>query len=56
MATRTANSDYICGELEKTFATRPMQEWLDIIDKTNTGPAGPVNTYKDLGNHILCKL
>lgn len=51
MATRTANSDYICGELEKTFATRPMQEWLDIIDKTNTGPAGPVNTYKDVINH-----
>jgi len=45
------NDDWVCAELAKTFLTKTREEWLDLIDKTNTGPAGPVQSYKELLEH-----
>lgn len=49
--TRVQHSDWIVAELSKTFLTRPRDEWLELFDKTNTGPAGPVHNYAELMEH-----
>lgn len=45
------HGDWFCAEMAKTFLTRPRDEWLTLIDETNTGPAGPVHTYKEMMDH-----
>ena len=45
----------ICAELAKTFLTRPREEWLDLIDQTNTGPAGPVNSASIAGTSQMTR-
>jgi len=50
-ANRVKNGDWICTELAKTFLEKPRDEWLAMIDANNVGPAGPVNTYKDVMEH-----
>jgi crotonobetainyl-CoA:carnitine CoA-transferase CaiB-like acyl-CoA transferase len=46
---RFQNREALVAELEKSFATRPRNEWVDLLKKADV-PCGPVNDYSEVAS------
>jgi crotonobetainyl-CoA:carnitine CoA-transferase CaiB-like acyl-CoA transferase len=44
---RHENREQLVAELEKAFATRPRNEWVELLKKADV-PCGPVNDYSEV--------